>query len=614
MGTYEDIRAKFDIALNEAENFTKSEGKFLVKNRESGTIYAVNKVDLKTHVPPSKEEIQSHNQDKEDKKAPAKKAQGIEARISSIEKQLTAIQDPDQKENAEKVLKAIQLINDPKKSEEEKQDAFEEMVTSGIFQRNSTGKKIYLDPQKTGLFYKSLGDSESPMVIQKLAQTYGIEDIPKRLRFGIDRKAMTGAKLMADNVGKMKIKATKDSVSIDGFNYKVEEIPSLDKMKEIYGSEEEAQKAIDSLGKYNKIIASTAAAFENVEDAEILSPVKGISPTTPENRKKLRDAMAGDIISEGFAKQFKDKKPSKDQQQVLDDFKSLKDIEDPKEWDKKILELTGKLMTDDFFKTGASDTVELVSYARELNAGNMVYLPAASNFPLGDIISMSPTDIDFKKDSPEEIRKKIQLINVGIEKRSIKHGAGGASSSGEKINLTEFKEYKDIPQEQVKLDLGELSDKNKLYKDIFDGDTKAAHSKIKDLAKKYDFDLTDEKYVTAKNKSIEAAIANIMSKDNVNEDEDVIRARLSAYYDQGKTMEFAYNNTVSQQLFTNEVWGYDKKNKTADVNRTDGINQLARLKFEFSVGSWGPTGKPGNTLPTRFRNDKEVDEKKLIKL
>ena len=609
MGTYGDIRVRFAAALqylNELE-FKDVEA----FNKYKSELKDPDNMHDSTEVVIGGKKMKAGEVGKEAK--PTKKAQGIEARISSIEKQLAAIQDPDQKENAEKVLKAVQLINDPAKSEEEKQDAFEEMVISGIFQRNSTGKKIYLDPQKTGLFYKSLGDSESPMVIQKLAQTYGIEDIPKRLRFGIDRKAMTGAKLMADNVGKMKIKTTKDSVNIDGFDYKVEQIPSLDKMKEIYGNEEEAKKAISALGKYNKIISSTAAAFANVEEADILSPVKGISPTTPENRKKLRDAMSGDIIADGFAKQFKDKKPSKEQQQVLDDFKSLKDIEDPKEWDKKILELTGKLMTDDFFKTGASDTVELVSYARELNAGNMVYLPAASNFPLGDIISMSPTDIDFEKDSPEEIRKKIQLINVGIEKRSIKNGAGGASASGEKVNLTEFKEYKDIPQEEVKSDLTTLSDKNKLYKDIFDGDTKDAHSKIKDLAKKYDFDLTDEKYVSAKNKSIEAAIANIMSKDNTSEDEDVIRARLSAYYDQGKTMEFAYNNTVSEQLFTNEVWGYDKKNKTADVNRTDGINQLARLKFEFSVGTWGPTGKPGNPLPTRFKNDKEVDEKKVIK-
>ena len=200
------------------------------------------------------------------------------------------------------------------------------------------------------------------------------------------------------------------------------------------------------------------------------------------------------------------------------------------------------------------------------------------------------------------------MINVGVEKRSIKYGAGGASASGEKTELSEFKEYNGVSAEEVKSDLGQLSNKEKTYKDIFEGDTKKAQEFITETAKKYDIDLEDEDYVKRKNKSIEAAVANIMGKDNTTvKDEDDLRAKLSAYYDMGKTYEKAYNKTVSQQLFTNEMWSYDKKSGKAVANRTDGINSIAYLQFEFNIG-WSNSGRPSNTTPTRFKNKDVEDE------
>ena len=67
-------------------------------------------------------------------------------------------------------------------------------------------------------------------------------------------------------------------------------------------------------------------------------------------------------------------------------------------------------------------------------------MPAKSNYPLGDIISISPEKVDWEKDSPEEIQRKIQLINHAVEARSIKKGAGGASASGVKTDQSEFKD------------------------------------------------------------------------------------------------------------------------------------------------------------------------------
>ena len=68
----------------------------------------------------------------------------------------------------------------------------------------------------------------------------------------------------------------------------------------------------------------------------------------------------------------------------------------------------------------------------------------------------------------------------------------------------------------------------------------------------------------------------------------------------GNLYEDAYNNTVKEQLFTNEQWKYNKTNGL-QVNRTDGINTVAKLKFAFSIG-WSKSGRPANTVPTRFVN------------
>ena len=274
------------------------------------------------------------------------------------------------------------------------------------------------------------------------------------------------------------------------------------------------------------------------------------------------------------------------------------------------MEVTGAMMLDPFMKTGAADVVEMVSYMRELNKGNSAYMPAASNYPLGDIISISPEKIDYEKDSPEEIQKKIQLIMSGVEARSIKKGAGGASASGEKTQLSEYKEFtnkegKKIQPKQIKDDLAKMSDKTKMYSGIFDGtaeDTKKTADEIKDLAKTYDFDLDDPEYVKRKTKSIDSAIAYVKKKDpDINEDE--LRAKYEAYYDLGKVYAHTYNETVKSQLFTNEVWGVDKKTGKATVNTTDGINSIAKLKFEFNVG-FTKTGRPTNPVPTRFKNTK----------
>ena len=541
-----------------------------------------------------------------------KKLKGLDRINDVIQKQINDIDDPDQKENAEKVLDAMSVINDPGASEEEKVKLFGQLVEDGIIKKNAGGTKFYVDTAKTGLFRKVLGDKSSPASIVNVAKEYGLDNIDREKSNRIPKKAMTGAKLFGDKKSQTKVGVSDKGVSFDGVDYNKQSIPSTEDLEKIYGSKEEAEKAKASLEKYNAIVEQAQSAFKDQGEMETLSAFPDTPPTNPENRTKLRNGTA-DIIAEGFEKQFGDNKPTKAQQKIMDDFKSLKDIKDPKEYEEKLMDVTGAMMLDPFMKTGAADVVEMVSYMSELNKGNAVYMPAASNYPLGDIISISPEKIDYEKDSPEEIQRKIQLIMTGVEARSIEKGAGGASASGEKTQLSEYKEFTNsegqkISPQETKDDLEKMSDKTKMYAGIFDGsseDTEKTANEIKDLAKKYDFDLDDPDYVARRTKSVNSAIAYVKKK-NPDIDEDDLRAKYEAYYNLGNVYANSYNETVKSQLFTNEVWGVDKKTGKATVDRTDGINSIAKLKFEFNIG-FTATGRPSNPVPTRFKNV-EVDE------
>ena len=592
-----DIRARFQMAMDRLYELEFSDKEaFDVYNNQ-------HKIGPKTMVTIGGKKMKAGDVDKEE----TKKLSGTADRIDKIEKQLDSIEDIDQRENAEKLLEVLKKLNDSTVSSEDKKAAFGELVELGLVQKNASGSKIYVNTEKTGLFYKILGDKSSPKEITDAASNFGLDDIPKRSVNVIDKKAMTGAKIFnEDQKSIVKFKQVDNGVSIDGVEYTKQEVPSLEKMIEIYGNEKEAKRAILAIEKHNKIIEKTSQAFKDASEVAMLSAIPDTPPTTPENRKKLKDGTL-DIVADGFAKQFDDRKPSKEQQQIIDDLKSLKNIEDPEEYDKELMKITGRIMADDYMKSAAADVVEMVSYVRELNKGNAVYMPAASNFPLGDIVSISPEKIDFTKDSPEEIRKKLQLIHVGVETRSIKKGDGGASASGDKTELSTFKDFEDIDSKEVYKDITSMSNKTGIYKEIFDEDADAAHDKVKELAKKYKFNLEDEKYVASRDKSVASAVAYIKKK-NPDIDEEKITKQLKAYYDLGKTFEHVYNSTVTEQLFTNEVWTYDKKQGTAKADKTDGINSLAYLKFEFNIGFSG-TGRPSNPVPTRFKNkDVEDDE------
>jgi len=600
----------YNSFINLGKVIVEEDGKTLVRNKKTGDEYEVKNPDPKKH-----EIVEPKG--KEDKEADEQPQEGASEKISKLSNrvgdEIEKIKDPDKKENAEQVLDTLNVINDPNASKEDKIEAIQALNDAGLIARNSvTAKatKMYLNTSATGLPRKLLVPSSgSPSEITNLMKEIGLENFsPEGGKVG--RKEMTAAKIFGEEkVVNVKTEVLEDGIQIGGGKIQKTKIPSDDELLKIYGSKEEADLAKKFLERRNKIIDSAMGSFKSGE-MSIIEPVPNTPPSSPENRDKLKNATADSIV-EGFEEQFKKtgNTPSKSQTKILNDFKNLKDIKDTEEYDKELHRLTEEMFADPFFDSATADVAEMVTYMSELNKGNEVYMPAQSNYPLGDIISISPEKIDFEKDSPEEIQRKMQLIYNGVEARSIKKGAGGASASGVKTDQSSFNEVTNkkgekISPDEIKNDLSDLSDKDKVYNELMFGDVDKAAKRIEEIAEKYDFDLNDEDFKKRRDQSVNSAVENILSKPKCEgSDRENLKKKLESYFNQGEMYASVYNENVNEQLFVNEQYKYTKT-KGLDVNRTDGVNKLARLKFAFSAGSWSCDGRPSNPIPTRFVNDR----------
>lgn len=604
----EDKVLDYNNFINLGKIVLEEKGKTLVKNKKTGDEYEVKNPDPKKH------EIVEPGSKSDKTDEPKKDASEKMGKLtSSIEDKVKEIKDPIQKENAEMVLSSLKIFNDPDASMEDKVKEVEKLHKAGLIFRNSeTAKstKMYIDASATGLSRKELvPGAGSPDEMTKAMKEFGLENLsPEGGKIG--RKDMTPAKLFGkDSVVTVKTKVLDNGIQIGKGKIEKIAIPPDEKLLAIYGSKEEADLAKKYLVRRNRIIDEAMKSFKD-GDMSIIEPVPNTPPDSPENRQKLKDATSDTIVN-GFNTQFDatGRKPNAKQKEVLDRFSNLKNIKDSEEYNKELYNLTEELFADPFFDTATADVAEMITYMSELNKGNEVYMPSASNYPLGDIISISPEDIDFQKDSPEEIQRKMQLIYNGVEARSIKKGAGGSSASGAKTDLSEFNEVTNkkgekVSPKEVKNDLTELSNKDKLYKELYDGDVDKAESAINAIAEKYDFDLNDPKFKARRDKSVQSAIDNIIKQPKCKgADPAKLKQKLDAYFNQGEMYANLYNENVSEQLFVNEQYKYSKT-KGLEVNRTDGIKTMAKLNFSFSSGSWSCDGRPGNTIPTRFVNDK----------
>jgi len=541
----------------------------------------------------------------------------------------------------------------------------------GLIKRNDRGtgtKKFYVDPS-TGLDYKAFGEgtsmhkammaydeSDDGPILETLKQANmgGKKTSPMKALLQDDRKTIPdpdnpGEEIKNPRYGKartrkaeVKRETDKDgnttAVKIDGKTYKKAADPDGDSdeskamkkrlqenlhpapmFSEIYKNDPSGYKrAVAAIQRHNALIDKVDQVLAEGGSLEVMDPLPGTAPDSPENCKKIKNAASQqlrDTIERLFPEPI-----TKAQQKILDKFDKLQDL-DGEEYEKAMMELMGDLAKHPDTSSGWADMVETFSYLRALNNNKAAYLPSAGNFPLGDLVAISDEEIDPENDTPEEIASKIQAIQLGIENRSIKKESGGASSSSKKVDLTEFsgttnaETGEEISGEEVKEDCEEMTGAG--YDNIFNNDPadpalKNEEQAIKDRAKKYGVNLDDPDYIKKKDKAVNTAI-NTINKERKKKglkpltpkEEKLMRRKMEALHDQGTVFEKVYNENGtgegSSQLYTNESWKYNEETGEVERDATDGDCKQCEVKFAFNVG-FNHLGTPGNKMPTRFHN------------
>ncbi len=384
------------------------------------------------------------------------------------------------------------------------------------------------------------------------------------------------------------VEASKNGFKIDNHEVKTIKQPSRDQIiKELQrqgleGDELET-KATDvemAVRKHNNIVTASAKVFAETGSMPMVDVLPGVTPDTPEGRSKLQYASMEKLQKTLAAKVGADNK-------IVKQFDMLKTLKG-EEFEVAAKELIHQMWNDPNFKTGVADLVEIISYAKALANDRLAYIPAASNFKLGDIITFSP---DMDTTSTKGIIEAAQLLIVSADKRSVKKGAGGKSETRGKIELSEFTDP------DVKEDLMSLDDS---YDMIFNSDDLAAAKKhVFAIAKKYGISPRKILSETVMGKTRAESVRNLAKKvkktyPEVNE--ATIRDRMAVYMVMGNVMEQIYNQHIKMQMFSNERYTDNKSGTSIDLS--DGVTRIATLRFGFNTGTNSRSGAPGNPVAT----------------
>jgi len=588
------------------------------------------------------EGIKGHTGDKISEKSVEKSIKGNVEKIKAKLKNL----DPEQQKHAQDLIDGMEAFSDAK-TPKEKEEAIKNLVDKGLIKRNEPGTstvKIYIDP-KTGLDYKEFGQNtalhQSITAYDQKARNDGEELIPTQRKSTMGGKKMNPSGIFKDKNGKpmvdaVDIKRVEGGVNIGGVDYEKNPDPEKDPefnkklishfTKDGKFDKEAYDSAVTAIQRNNEIIDEVEKVLVEGGRLDVVDPLPGTQPTTPENAKKVGNAAINQTANkiEQELKAAGNDPLTKDQKEIVDRMKNLEKL-DGEEFEKELLEVAALVAANPATDAGFADMCETFSYISALKEGRAAYLPTAGNFPLGDLVSMSNAKIsneDF--DDPDAMSNKIKLMQISVENRSIKAKGGAASSSSKKNELTTFKEAtnkktgKPIPGGEVKQDMQDINDK--AYFAVWDSDDpediKKEQTKLNGLAEKYGVDTTSDSYKKDKEDSVKTALAKV-AKDRAKDskkypplskkEEALLRAKLEAYYDMGKIYEKGYNDNYDTQLYTNENWDYDKKAGKVTRSQTDGICEVSDVKFAFNVG-FGKSGRPANRVPTRFHNVNKCKE------
>jgi hypothetical protein len=346
----------------------------------------------------------------------------------------------------------------------------------------------------------------------------------------------------------------------------------------------DAQFAMRAVRKHNTLFKRLQ---EKLDDKNLfIDPLPGVTPDTDEDRNKIIHATL-DAINKKMKSVFVGSS-SGNVQQIVQDIDKLKVSQN---FEQDSLNVLTKIANSDETKRSAADIAELFTYTRRLRDGQVAYLPAASNFPLADLISMAPLALT-KNSSAEDIVKSIQSVFVSFDYRSIKKGAGGASATDNKVDLSIFKTSSTRKQLNTLLSTTQtIWDAQKPQSVMVD---------VLKVAREHKIDVKSILRDPSTKKTIASVVARESRTTAMNP--VLFKKQLVVHNLVGKMIEQIYNKDVDIQLFSNERYRESKKQMSLSI--TDGVKSLSTLEFLLDIGKFSKTaqkpGKPETAYATRF--------------
>ena len=615
MANYGDIRVKFQLALNENKGgFIKSKGQFLVKNRQSGNVYMVNKPDLSTHVPASKEEVEVYKKEQETKNLLDKGLQKTTEKYNNLKDQVAFENEEDQKSLEEIITKVFSG---------KKLSADEIELTKKYFKVADKDRElaVYMPSRSPGNFKQNarikleLGTGEGAIKLKKMMIDSGVEETEsvttdaERLKINnkdIDPNKVNKEKITLEKTVKKNDKDEVESIQFGSHSIKRLSVPSdlRQTLKESHPnkSEKELDAMVDristSIERNNMILDQ----FANMKgEIEVLETVKGADVNTEEGRNKVLDEYPTKLAN--AIKDLIGDKPTKAEQSLLDDFEKLKSIKDSKEYDAATIAIVKKMESMDDIKKGAPSLNESMVYLSMIKQGYPVYLPASANMAVSDIVSfpdlsdLDPSSSDYSKKLASNVQYTVNLQTQGGI--SVKKDGGAASAAREKLDQTLFKNtetkntlvklidnYQNVMgsvKRQPNHEEGEkqLAEIEKWAKDngLWDGKPIAAGKDGKTPA---DWAQNQIDLWTKKGKFKG-------SKEHV----ETVRKSLELHARQALLLSHIYNKDCRGQLFGN----INMDTKKESIDFTDGINSASLMKPLLNSGFGFNTDKEGNVWP-----------------
>jgi len=372
--------------------------------------------------------------------------------------------------------------------------------------------------------------------------------------------------------------------------------------------DKQANRITTIINRHNKTIDMLASSgiLEYITDPEH-SDLSPLDPKNINHYQQLAGKKISSKIQELLGSEFDNS--HKVVAQRINKLGTLKNDA----FDKELNDVMKLIDSDEQLKAGTADLIESLSYMRQLSKGYTCVMPTAANFAIADILTLNP-NVNYDKLSSTNIKiddllDAINLIDVTYDATSIKSGVGGASASPTKIDASSFAPKPPITEQEIKDDMHKMINMSFIFNDKTD-QIKSRNEYIK-LAKKYDYNV--DKTTLAGIQSDANKYVDLIMKRNPTLDSKKLREQWTNYILTGRAFEYMYNDNLKSQTFTNESWKVSKKDGL-QIHRTDGVDKLGFLKFEYSVG-FSPTGRPTNSHPTRFENmtRDEYNAKKLKK-